>query len=193
MTISLKSLFLTATLMLIGIESQCTLPKLPIPFTNLCLCYNFFKICNRAQSKDQFCQCACPAITNCFDPKAQDQNDCECKCKVDSNCKSPKYTDVDTCQCLCPKKQCRSNQIQSQTTCNCECPNKGEQCPFWKRYDEYSCSCKCLLPAICLNPDKVWDPIGCQCVFKSSQQTQQAHSTSNSHPNVSSTSIENNH
>ena len=168
MKTSLTQFLITTSLILCGINSQCLLPRLPVPFTTLCFCPKFWG-CKGTKVQDPFCQCACPPGPPCALPKEVNQDDCICKCKVDYDCPAPKYVDVDTCDCLCPKKQCRANQIQSQTTCDCECPNKGIESPLLKKFDDLTCSLVCRLPAICLNPDQVWDSFECKCVFKNTQ------------------------
>ena len=164
MKTTLNNFLITTTLILYGVHSQCLLPRVPIPFTNICHCPNVWTICKSPQTKDNFCQCSCSPDLTCTFPKAQDQNDCDCKCKPDFSCKPPHYQDIDTCDCLCPKKNCKLPKVLNQSSCNCECPNKDQQCPLLKKFDDASCSCVCRLPAICLNPDKAWDSYECKCL-----------------------------
>ena len=125
------------------INPQCVFPRILIPFTQTCFCYNIYLSCTSPLTKDDQCKCACPAKT----------------------CESPKVINQSTCECECPVTSCNPGQVPNTSTCACECPNQPTtNCGFCKKFDDSSCSCVCKLPALCLFASTVWDEAQCKCV-----------------------------
>ena len=133
---------IAAFMMISSIIARCTLPRLPVPLTNICICPNFWKTCSSPHILDDKCGCSCPIIP----------------------CQSQQVLNPNTCLCECPTS-CNPGQVLNSASCSCDCPNKLQtNCGLLKKFDDSTCSCVCKPLIPCVLPNFVLHPELCICV-----------------------------